>query len=328
MGGSAVKFSSSEVSPVVGATGFKAEMVEKVLHLLNLLNLLNSHPFLKGKWVLKGGTALNMFMLALPRLSVDIDLNYIGALDREEMLAERPRIEQAAQAVFSREGFTTKRVPNEHAGGKWRLSYQSFTGQSGNLEVDINFMFRQPLWDIQPADSHPLGDFQARNIPVLDIHELAAGKLAALMARGQARDLFDCHRILSMDDLEKDRLRIAFVTYGGMNRKDWRTVAIEDVDFDAAELTRLLVPTLHVRESKEQVSPAEYGARLVRECREGLSAVLPFTDAERAFLDRLLDRGVIDPTLLTADASLQRRIQGQPLLQWKALNVRRHKGLS
>ena len=328
MGGSAVKFSPSEVLPVVEVTGFKAEMVEKVLHLLNLLNLLNSHPFLKGKWVLKGGTALNMFMLALPRLSVDIDLNYIGALDREEMLAERPRIEQAAQAVFSREGFTTKRVPNEHAGGKWRLSYQSFTGQSGNLEVDINFMFRQPLWDIQPADSHPLGDFQARNIPVLDIHELAAGKLAALMARGQARDLFDCHRILSMDDLEKDRLRIAFVTYGGMNRKDWRTAAIEDVDFDAAELTRLLVPTLHVRESKEQVSPAEYGARLVRECREGLSAVLPFTDAERAFLDRLLDRGVIDPTLLTADASLQRRIQGQPLLQWKALNVRRHKGLS
>ena len=328
MGGSAVKFSYSEVSPVVEATGFKVEMVEKVLHLLNLLNVLNSHPFLKGKWVLKGGTALNMFMLALPRLSVDIDLNYIGALDREEMLAERPRIEQAAQAVFSREGFTTKRVPNEHAGGKWRLSYQSFTGQSGNLEVDINFMFRQPLWDIQPADSHPLGDFQARNIPVLDIHELAAGKLAALMARGQARDLFDCHRILSMDDLEKDRLRIAFVTYGGMNRKDWRTVAIEDVDFDAAELTRLLVPTLHVRESKEQVSPAEYGARLVRECREGLSAILPFTDAERAFLDLLLDRGVIDPTLLTADASLQRRIQGQPLLQWKALNVRRHKGLS
>ncbi len=263
---------------------------------------------------------MNMFILDLPRLSVDIDLNYIGALDREEMLAERPKIEQAAQAVFSREGFSTRRVPAEHAGGKWRLSYQSFTGQSGNIEVDMNFMFRQPLWDIQPADSHPLGDFQSKNIPVLDIHELAAGKLAALLARGQARDLFDCHRILGMDDLEKDRLRVAFVTYGGMNRKDWRTVSIEDVDFDTAELTRLLIPTLH--------SPAEYGARLVRECREGLSAVLPFTDPERMFLDLLLDRGVIDPTFLTADESLQRRIQSQPLLEWKALNVRQHKGLS
>lgn len=323
-----MKFSSSEVLQATEATGFKADMVEKVLHLLNLLNTLNSHPFLKNKWVLKGGTALNMFMLDLPRLSVDIDLNYIGVLDREEMLAERPKIEQAAQAVFSREGFTTKRVPDEHAGGKWRLSYQSYTGQSGNLEVDMNFMFRQPLWDIQPADSHPFGDFQSKNIPVLDIHELVAGKLAALLARGQARDLFDCHRILSMEHLEQNQLRVAFVTYGGMNRKDWRTVSIEDVDFDTAELTRLLIPTLHVRETKERVSPSEYGTRLVRECREGLSAVLPFTDSERAFLDLLLDRGMIDPTLLTADESLQRRIQCQPLLEWKALNVRRHKGLS
>jgi len=198
MGGSAVKFSSSEILSATESTGFKAEMVEKVLHLLNLLNTLNSHPFLKKKWVLKGGTALNMFVLDLPRLSVDIDLNYIGTLGREEMLTDRPKIEQAAQAVFSREGLTTKRVPDEHAGGKWRLSYQSFTGQPGKLEIDLNFMFRQPLWDIRPADSHPFGDFQAKSIPVLDLHELAAGKLAALFARGQARDLFDCHRILNM----------------------------------------------------------------------------------------------------------------------------------
>jgi hypothetical protein len=313
--------------PVAESTGFRAEMVEKVLHLLNLLDALNSHPFLKGKWVLKGGTALNMFMLDLPRLSVDIDLNYIGTLDREEMLMDRPKLEQAAQAVFSREGFITKRVPDEHAGGKWRLSYQSFTGQSGNLEVDLNFMFRQPLWDIQIADSHPLGDFQAKSIPVLDLHELAAGKLAALLARGQARDLFDCHRILNMIDLERDRLRIAFVVYGGMNRKDWRTVSIEDVDFDPAELTRLLIPTLDTRAIQEQ-SPAKFGARLVRECREGLSMVLPFNDAEREFLNLLLDKGEIDSTILTADETLQKRIGQQPLLEWKALNVRQYKGLS
>jgi len=158
-------FSSSEVLPIAESTGFRAEMIEKVLHLLNLLDKLNRHPMLKGKWVLKGGTALNLFVFDLPRLSVDIDLNYVGALEREAMLADRPKVERAAQAVFSREGFTTKRVPTEHAGGKWRLSYQGYTGQRGNLEVDLNFMFRQPLWDIQPADSHALGNFQARNIP-------------------------------------------------------------------------------------------------------------------------------------------------------------------
>ena len=148
-----------------------------------------------------------------------------------------------------------------------------------------------------------------------------------LLAREQARDLFDCHRILNMDDLERDRLRIAFVVYGGMNRKDWRTISIEDVDFDAAELARQLINTLHVRAIQEHGSLAEYGVQLVKECRKALSAVLPFTDAEREFLGLLLDKGEIDPTILTADTALQERIQGQPLLEWKALNVRKHGGI-
>jgi len=317
-----VNLSSSEVLQTAEKTGFKADMVEKVLHLLNLLDALNSHPFLKGKLVLKGGTALNLFMLDLPRLSVDIDLNYIGALNREKMLTERPKIDQAMHAVFSREGFSTRRVPDEHADGKWRLNYQGFTGQSGNIEVDINFMFRLPLWDFKTLTSRRLGDFHSRGFPVLDIHELAAGKLAALLARGQARDLFDCHRILRRCDLKSQRLRIAFVTYGGMNRRDWRTVSIDDVGLDTSQLTRSLIPTLHVREAEGQLSQVEYGARLARECREGLSAVLPFTDSELEFLDLLLDRGEIDPTLLTTDPSLQQRIQSQPLLKWKAQNVK------
>jgi hypothetical protein len=322
-----VIFSSSEVLPIAEATGFRAEMIEKVLHLLNLLDRLNRHPRLKGKWVLKGGTALNLFVFDLPRLSVDIDLNYVGALKREAMLADRPKVEQAAQAVFSREGFTTKRVPTEHAGGKWRLSYQSYTGQSNNIEVDLNFMFRQPLWDIQGADSHALGNFQARNIALPDVHELAAGKLAALLARGQARDLFDCHRILSMKGINRKQLRLTFIVYGGMNRKDWRTVSIADVDFDPEELARLLFPTLNRRFMDKQASPAEYGNKLVKECRAKLEVVLPFNDSESEFLDLLLDKGKIDASVLTSDKALQDRIQCQPLLQWKALNVKHHKGL-
>jgi len=48
---------------------------------------------------LKGGTALNVFHLQLDRLSVDIDLNYVGALDRDTMLKERPKIEEALQRI-------------------------------------------------------------------------------------------------------------------------------------------------------------------------------------------------------------------------------------
>ena len=77
---------------------------------------------LKTRIALKGGSALNLFYFDVPRLSVDIDLNSIGAADRETMLAERPKLEQAVQAVCSREGLTVRRMPSEHAGGKWRLT--------------------------------------------------------------------------------------------------------------------------------------------------------------------------------------------------------------
>jgi predicted nucleotidyltransferase component of viral defense system len=322
-----MKISHEKLIAQAEATGFRADVLEKVGHLLGLLEALDSHPFLKGKLALKGGTALNLFVFAVPRLSVDIDLNYIGAEDREAMLAERPKIEQAVKAVIARQGLTVRRMPEEHAGGKWSLRYQSAAGQGGNLEVDLNFMFRVPLWPCALSDSHPVGAWQATQIPILDIHELAAGKIAALLARRQARDLFDSHGILHMGNLDQDRLRTAFVVYGAMNRKDWRTVSVEDVDFDGEELARQLVPTLRVYLPEEQESSDEYGARLVEECRQALSVVLPFSEAERAFLDLLLDHGEIDSSILTADSTLQQRIQKQPLLEWKAVNVRKHKGL-
>ena len=128
-----------------------------------------------------------------------------------------------------------------------------------------------------------------------------------------------------MIGIERDRFRLALVVYGAMNRRDWRTVSIADVDLDPNELARLLAPTLNRRFMEKQGSPAEYGKRLVKECKAKLEAVLPLNDPEREFLDLLLEKGEIDTTALTPDKALQERIHSQPLLQWKALNVKRHK---
>ena len=322
-----MRISPEKLSGEAEATGFRADMLEKAVRLLDLLEALHSHPFLKGKLVLKGGTALNLFVFDVPRLSVDIDLNYVGTQQRDAMLEERPRIEKAAQDVFRREDFTVRRMPEEHAGGKWSLRYQRASGPSGNLDVDINFMYRVPLWSVTTLDSHSLGSWQVTDIPVMDIHELAAGKLSALLARRRARDLFDGRLIFSMEDLDRDRLRIAFVVYGAMDRRDWRTISVTDVDLDVAELASQLVPSLHTGAIQGHREATAFGEMLVKECRQGLSSLLPFTDAERTFLDLLLDRGEINGSVLTTDTSLQERINSQPLLEWKALNVRRHRGL-
>ena len=46
-----------------------------------------------------------------------------------------------------------------------------------------------------------------------------------------------------------------------------------------------------------------------------------------AFLDRLNDEGEIEAELLTDDDDLQARIRSNPGLRWKALNVKKHRGL-
>lgn len=319
--------SEKEILRLSGEMRFNPIMLEKVLYLMQLLQSLNKHPFMKGKWVLKGGTALNLFIFNLPRLSVDIDLNYIGSVDREQMKVDRPKIEQACKAIFSREGFTIKRVPIDHAGGKWILSYTSFNHQPGNLEVDFNFMFRQPLWEPKNSNSIQIGRYVAEDIPVLDQHELVAGKLAALFARNQSRDLYDTARIFETLVLDNELLRLAFVVYGGMNRVDWREIAIDRVGADPEDLVRKLLPVLHNQSFPQDLVPEAYGAILVKNCREGLQKILPFNSKEQAFLDSLIDEGIIDATFLTNDPGLQRKIQNHPLLLWKVHNVRKYRGL-
>ena len=319
-----MKISPETLIKQAEATGFRPDMLEKVGLLLQLLDAIRNHPFLKNKLVLKGGTALNLFIFDVPRLSIDIDLNYVGVADREAMVAERPKVEEALQAVFSREGYTVRRVPAEHAGGKWQIRYPAASGQGGNLEVDVNFMFRIPLWPVKTLDSRPVGIWQAAGIAVVDMHELAAGKLTALLSRRQARDLFDCSNLFHLDSLDRERLRLAFVVYGAMSRKDWRTVTPGDVDFDSVDLDQKLIPTLRAS-GIERIQKDHFGKSLVADCRNFLSVLLPFTKNEMEFLDQVLDKGTIAPEFLTDDEDMQDRIRHHPLLEWKAMNVREFK---
>lgn len=305
--------------------GFRAEMLEKVIRLIELLNELFDNTFLKQRLALKGGTALNLFYFNLPRLSVDIDLNYIGSVDRNIMIEERKELEAILIGLCERSGFTIKRIATEHAGGKWRLNYASVVQPGGNLEIDLSYLYRVVFWPIAVKDSCLVGQYQAKNIPLLDIHELAAGKLAALMSRRASRDLYDAHRLLvdpkSRQKIDMARLRLAFVIYGGMNRHDWRTIKIEDIGFDSTELQNKLIPVLN-QNDLQQTSFAE---RLVTECQDVLSHLLPFNESEKSFFDLLLDEGEIESSLITSDTELQKKINLHPGLLWKAQNVKQFK---
>jgi predicted nucleotidyltransferase component of viral defense system len=309
------------------ATGFRTESLEKVIRLLDVLEGIRSHPFLKSRLALKGGTALNLFVLDVPRLSVDIDLNYIGTAEREPMLAERPQVELALQAVCGRLGLQTRRVPGEHAGGKWQLTYMGVDGRPGTLEVDVNFLLRTPLWPPGSADSRRIGSFGVSGVPMLNLHELVAGKLAALFGRSASRDLFDVRGLLAAGPFDTERLRLGFVSYGGMSRRDWREVSLDEVQADLHDVGQRLLPLLRAGAGPARTDLVVWSAALASESRELLSAVLPLRAEEVAFLGLLNERGEIRPDLLTGDAAMQALLRAHPGLRWKALNVRRHRGI-
>ena len=313
-----------ELRQTAAVTGFQEESLEKVIRLIGLLNAIQRHPYLRSRVALKGGTALNLFVFELPRLSVDIDLNYIGATDRETMMAERGPLEQALRAVCEREGLTPKRTPGEHAGGKWRITYINAFGRNANLELDVNFTLRVPLWPVQRLDTYRVGAFQARQIPVLDAHELAAGKLAALLSRTASRDLYDAGRLLQWPELDLSRLRLGFVVYGAINRRDWRAVHLDDLHFDVEEVRRFLVPVLRAGIIPQDIGLAAWLKGLEEDCRRGLSRLLPLDTRELAFLEAINQHGEIRPEFLTDDEALVERLRHHPGLLWKALNVRKH----
>jgi predicted nucleotidyltransferase component of viral defense system len=69
--------------------GYVRDTLEKVYRLADILEYLNTNPLLRESLALKGGTAINLTIFNLPRLSVDIDLDYLKADSKDDMLQNR-----------------------------------------------------------------------------------------------------------------------------------------------------------------------------------------------------------------------------------------------
>lgn len=304
--------------------GYRPEILEKVYRLLELIEDFMSVPYLRERLVLKGGTAINLFCSEyLPRLSVDLDFNYIGSLDRNIMEKEKPEVESIILDICQRRRYQLHRNPRAHAGGKMVLIFPSVLGNKGRLEIDLNYIFRIPLWPVEWRAS-PAWPKQTK-MYVLNIHELAAGKLHALLGREASRDLFDSHRLLTEWILEKEQLRLAFTVYAGMEQDHWQRIHPDNIKFTAKDIRDKLIPVL-----QKDITPftkidaiETWANTLIEETRNALNAVLPFSENEKEFLDCLQNYGEIKPDLFCADALFCERVKSHPSLLWRVQQIRR-----
>lgn len=308
------------------STGFRAEILEKVILLLNLLNLFSQDSLLKDKLVLSGGTALNLFVFDIPRLSIDIDLDYTGKIALEGMKIERPDVEDTIARIVKREGFSVEYKPVHHAGGKWKLQYQSILGGSGTLQVDVNFLLRVLLFPVQYLRPKYLVHPVVESFPVLDIHELAAGKLAALFSRTTSRDVFDSNQLLNSDKLSKEKLKFAFIVYGAFNRENWLEISPDKLKFpERNQFINEILSMLREDYFAEVEDKFEWADNLINDLKDKCRFLVDYSDKELEFLTSVIEHGEIIPSLLTSDSDLMHKIEIHPALQWKALNVRNFK---
>jgi hypothetical protein len=240
------------------------------------------------------------------------------------MLADRPEVEAALTQILTAQGYALRRRPEAHGGGKWAARYGSALGGAASLEVDFNFMMREPLFGTATRASIALGDRAPSQARVIDIHEIVAGKLVALIDRKAARDLFDARRILEIPDLDWRLIRAAVLAFGGSRSADWRRVSAADIGGDPKELREKLAICLPQGTFKDAGGMRSWIDESVALCRASLGGLFEWSAGEQRFLDALIDRGEIDPSGLDAPTEVIERIGRMPMLAWKAQNVAAH----
>lgn len=311
--------SRERIEQLAATTGFAAETLEKVVRLGTFAADVGRHPLLSRVLVLKGGTALNLCYGPPRRLSVDLDFNYVGAVERRAMLAERPEVERAVRAIAAAQGYRVQESKPEHAGGKLHLRYTSSAGTPDRIEVDLNFLMRVPL---SPSTRRslwqPEGDEQPP-VATASLEELAVGKLCALMARALPRDLFDALQLPTLlgDDWHGRRFRRLFVAMAGMLDHPLHRYGRERLERVTDAMVReQLAPMLN---RHEHISAAELRER----CWEIIAPLLALEAEEREFADRI-QRGELHPELIFPDdPETADRLRSHPVLVWKAANARR-----
>lgn len=120
--------------------GFVRDNLEKVMRLSEILQYFNQNEFLHDSLVLKGGTAINLTVFQMPRLSVDIDLDFAKNCSREEMIKARKNINDEILAYMSNEGYVLKPgSKSPHTLDSWVFGYINAGGNPDNIKIEINY---------------------------------------------------------------------------------------------------------------------------------------------------------------------------------------------
>lgn len=262
-------------------------------------------------FALKGGTAINLFIRNMPRLSVDIDLTYLPIEPRLESLAGiETGLKSIHQSILKKfphykiEGLTTKRdnTPIKLLINSGRTS----------VKIEPNTILRSALLPTMKKDltkrAEEIFNLTVLDIPILSFEEVYAGKICAALDRQHPRDLFDIKILFDYEGLTATMLD-AFVVYLASSPRPINEMLnpnLQDIqqnfDSDFAGMSY---------ESIDYESLLAIRKKLIKEINDRL------TDDHRYFL-LSVKQGDPDLSKMPFDNLLK-----FPALQWKIMNIRK-----
>lgn len=263
--------------------------------------------FESGLFALKGGTAINLFLREMPRLSVDLDLVFVDhAVPRADALKAINEALLGAKDALTKRGMTVY-APKTTAMGETKL----FADRDGmSVKVEVNTVLRGTVHPVQPrALSAAASDALKADLelPLLASGEIYGGKLVAAMDRQHPRDLFDVMELFAHGGITAE-IRRAFVVYLASHNR-----TLHEVLSPAPKDVTLAYDNSFAGMTTESVS-----LDALLEARRRLFTELPAAlDAnEREFL-RSLVRAEPDWSRLDIP-----HLQGLPAIRWRLQNLK------
>ncbi len=264
-------------------------------------------------FALKGGTAINLFVRDMPRLSVDIDLTYLPLEPRDAALANiSAALQRISQAI--KKTIPGSKVQETRASGKEQRIIKLVAASDGQtVTIEPNEVLRGSVFGTEMLTLVPKAEkiFEmTAKIKTLKLADLYGGKLCAALDRQHPRDIFDVKLLLEGEGITNE-IRRAFVVYLASHDRpiheliDPPRKSIDKIyESDFVDMTELKVSLEDLLKTREQ-----YILQLKKE----------LTNDERRFLLSLKE-GAPKWNLLDLTG-----IENLPAIQWKLVNIQKMK---
>ncbi len=307
-------YNRAEVARVAQEHGFVRDTFEKVLRLKEILRFFNEEEFLKEHLLLKGGTAINLTIFNLPRLSVDIDMDYVPNDTKDDMLQSREKITFLIKDYMEQEGYQLLDGSRfMHSLDAFYYQYINTGGNRDMIKIELNYSLRAHIFEPvhKPILANVFDD--GTRIQMVAPMEIFAAKGNALINRAAARDLYDWGNMISSNLFEENRdlFRKCFVFYATISSETvnstFNTVAIDTLNFD--KIRRDLFPVLNKKDNfmlEERKQQA----------KDYLANLMQLTEIEKEYVERFMKREYV-PELLFEDKEIIERVKEHPMALWK-----------